>query len=72
MGNFKLVNLDQTKEERLEKYWLARSLGVNPSWARRMRDWRLIKIERQFDLLGNIEPQQQALQLNIATGYRPE
>lgn len=48
MGRF--VNLTQTPEERQEKYNLAISLGVTPSWARRIRDWRLTKIERSFHL----------------------
>lgn len=39
------VNLWQTKEERQGKYWLCRSLGVNSSWATRMRDWHLTKVE---------------------------
>lgn len=44
------INLWQTKEERQEKYHLARSLGANVSWASAMRDWRLSKIERFFNL----------------------
>lgn len=50
MGYFRLINLTQTKEERCEKYHLARSLGCNSYWANRMKDWRLIKIERLFGL----------------------
>lgn len=50
MGYFKFINLWQTKEERQEKYWLARSLGANSYHAARMRDWRLSKIERRFNL----------------------
>ncbi|MBA7696709.1 hypothetical protein ES703_105360 [subsurface metagenome] len=46
----RLVNLWQTAEQRKEKYWLCRSLGCNPSWAARYRDWRLSKIERRFSL----------------------
>jgi len=46
----KFVNLWQSPEERSEKYWLARSLGANSSWANRLRDWRLSKIERFFNL----------------------
>lgn len=45
-----LVNLWQTKEERREKYHLCRSLGCNASHAQRMKDWRLTKIERFFNL----------------------
>ena len=45
------VNWWQTPQQRQEKYWLARSLGVNASWARRMRDWPLRKIERRFNLV---------------------
>lgn len=53
MENYhKFVNLTQTPEERQGKYWLARSLGMNSSWASKMMDWRLSKIERFF----NIEP----------------
>lgn len=44
------VNLWQSAEERQGKYWLARSLGATPSNAQRMRDWRLAKIERLFNL----------------------
>lgn len=47
------VNLYQTKEERQEKYHLARSLGVNSHLANRMKDWRLSKIERLFHLCFN-------------------
>lgn len=50
MGNFKLVNLWQSKEERKGKYWLAKTMGANASLADRMRDWRLCKIERLFGL----------------------
>ena len=50
MGGLKLVNLWQSKEDRRSKYWLARSLGMNSSWARIMADWRLSKIERLFHL----------------------
>ena len=46
----KFVNLWQTADERREKYSLCLSLGVNPAWARAMRDWRLAKIERRFNL----------------------
>jgi len=45
-----LVNEHQTSEERRAKYWLAISLGANNSLARRMRDWRISKIERRFNL----------------------
>lgn len=44
------INLTQTKEERQEKYWLARSLGANSYWAYAMRDWRLSTIEQFFGL----------------------
>lgn len=50
MGNFKFINLWQSKDERQEKYHLARSLGANYAHARRMRDWRLNKIERYFNV----------------------
>lgn len=46
----RLVNFSQTPQERREKYSLLKSLGVNPSTAHRMRDWRLAKIERLFHL----------------------
>lgn len=49
-NHFKLINLWQSSEERQEKYHLARSCGANNSWARRMRDWRLSKIERLYNL----------------------
>jgi len=48
MSNF--VNLWQSPEDRQAKYHLARSLGVDYRWARRMRDWRLSKIERLFHI----------------------
>lgn len=44
------VNFEQTSEERAEKYWLCRSLGVSASNCRRYRDWRMSKIERHFGL----------------------
>ena len=47
---YQLINLWQSKEERQEKYWLARSLGLHFTHARRLRDWRLSKIERYFNL----------------------
>lgn len=46
------VNLKQTAEERRQKYWLLKCLGVNASWACKMRDWPLAKIERRFGLDG--------------------
>lgn len=46
----KYVNLWQSPEDRMRKYWLARSLGANPSWARVMRDWRLSALERRLGL----------------------
>lgn len=45
-----MVNLWQTSAERQSKYWLAISLGANPSWSRRLRDWPTSKIERFFGL----------------------
>lgn len=53
---YHLVNLWQTKEERKAKYWLARSLGCNSYWAQGMRDWRLSKIERLFNLVNALTP----------------
>lgn len=47
----KFVNLWQSKEERQQKYHLARSLGCSSRWAMVMRDWRLSKIERLFGLV---------------------
>jgi len=47
---FKLINLWQTSDERRAKYWLARSLGLSSYWAMTVRDWRLAKIERMFNL----------------------
>lgn len=47
---FKLVNQNQSPEDRASKYWLAKSLGCNSSHARRIRDWQLSKIERRFSL----------------------
>lgn len=44
----KFVNLWQSPDERKEKYWLCRTLGESYSSARRMRDWRLTKIEEYF------------------------
>ena len=50
-----LDNKFQTSEERQQKYWLARSFGLNSSWARALRDWRLCRVEaflkgREFKL----------------------
>ena len=45
-----LINLNQTPSERKAKYDYAISLGANPAHARRMRDWRMPKIERRFGL----------------------
>ena len=59
---FKYINLWQSKEERQEKYHLARSLGMNSYWAAVMRDWRLAKIERLFCLTkAPVEPHQPRL-----------
>lgn len=46
-----LVNLWQSPDDRREKYHLCRSLGCNSYHARSMRDWRLSKIERLFNLV---------------------
>jgi len=62
---FKFINLWQTKEERQEKYHLARSLGMNSYWAAVMRDWRLAKIERLFGLTGApVDHRQPVLSVN--------
>ncbi len=45
-----LVNAHQTKEERRQKYWLARSLGKNSYWAQAMRDWSLPALERRLGI----------------------
>ena len=45
-----LVNLNQTTQERQFKYQYALSLGAQPGHARRMRDWRLPKINRRFGI----------------------
>lgn len=44
----RLINLNQTKEERKRKYWLGRSIGLNASWSAKIRDWRMSAIERQY------------------------
>jgi len=44
------VNYSQTANERQEKYWLAILCGESCEGARKMRDWRLSKIERYFGL----------------------
>jgi len=49
-NHYKFINLWQSSEERKAKYWLLRSLGANSYHAMRMRDWRLSKIERLFNL----------------------
>lgn len=69
-----LVNLWQSPGERRDKYHLVLSLGVNTSWAIRMRDWRLSKIERFFGLDLASLPYQgvMPLQLNSATDHRPD
>jgi len=43
-----LVNLNQTAQERQNKYQLARQLGASVPLAQRMRDWREPKIKRAF------------------------
>lgn len=43
-----LINLYQSQAHRRSKYWLARSMGYNPAWARTMRDWRLTALERRL------------------------
>ena len=51
--SYHLVNYHQTKEERRDKYWLLRSIGINVSWARKGRDLRMSTIERFYgDRLG--------------------
>ena len=47
----KLINMGQSSEERISKYRLCRDLGASVWQAQRMRDWRLSKIERLFDLV---------------------
>jgi len=47
-----MCNYSQTQEERRQKYHLCLSLGVNANWARTIRDWPLVKIERRFGLDG--------------------
>jgi hypothetical protein len=44
------INYFQDRKSRSEKYHLAKALGANEDQARRMRDWRLSKIERRFGL----------------------
>lgn len=63
-----LVNYHQTSEERRGKYWLARSCGADCSWAMRMRDWHLSKIERFYGLLqGNVNgPSLPRLKIHLA------
>ena len=46
LNNYILINLHQSPEHRKAKYWLVRSFNINNYQARRMRDWRLSKIER--------------------------
>jgi len=46
----RFVNLWQSPEHRKEKYYLVLSLGGTYAQAERMRDWRLNKIERLFNL----------------------
>jgi len=62
---FKLVNLWQTSEQRRFKYAICLTFGANDSWARRMRDWRLIKIARRYGF-------QTTTELIIAASERPE
>lgn len=65
---FVLVNLKQTPEERRAKFWLCRSMGYNNAQSRRMRDWRLAKIERCLGLAEtyDIRTQTYGRQLNTA------
>jgi len=51
MAEFKFINLWQTNEERRDKYILCLALGAQTWQARRMRDWRITKIERLYQLL---------------------
>lgn len=44
------VNIWQNQDERREKYFLIRSLGLPRYWAYRCRDWPISKIERRFNL----------------------
>lgn len=69
MGNFRFINLWQSKEDRQTKYHLARSLGMNSYWAAVMRDWRLAKIERLFGLTkASVDPQQPGLSVLLGPG----
>ena len=45
-----LVNLYQSPEQRMEKYYFCRGLGQNCAWAKRMRDWRWTKLYRFFNI----------------------
>lgn len=44
----KFVNLWQTKEERREKYYLLRSIGLPICKCRQARDWHLTQIEKIY------------------------
>ena len=46
----RFINLWQSAEHRKEKYYLVLSMGGTYAQAERMRDWRLNKIERFFNL----------------------
>lgn len=62
------VNLWQTKEERQEKYWLARSCGLPASQCRVLRDWRLKRLEIKLRLVSNSAEDSPVSQPNILSG----
>jgi hypothetical protein len=66
---FRLINIFQTKEDRRAKYWLALSLGFNSAWARRMRDWRLAKLERfcGLEISNKLEPEEERVHHHMLT-----
>lgn len=64
-NHFRFINLWQSSEERRAKYWLVRTCGGSDSLAQRMRDWRLSKIERHFNLEETFNPHTKGYDRNM-------
>lgn len=48
----KWYKAERSNEERREIYQKLRKVGVNPYWARRLRDWSYSKIKQFLDTNG--------------------
>ena len=60
-----LVNLNQTKEERREKYAYIRSMGFSSYWAIIMRDYHWGTIQRYIDYFARHPGEAESLGINI-------